>query len=111
MISGDVDVKWIVDPGPSGYDWDAIERFCLWLELWESPCKPSNRYWQLKARTHFWGGHKFNIGLENQQDVKTFQDRWGGFAASGAIRDGRFVTDVVDAWWKPEFWLPCKMRY
>lgn len=110
MISDNITVSWIVDPGPSGYDSAPIERFCLWLELWERPCLPSNRYWQLKNSPLFWGGHKFNIGLETEQDAQVFRERWGGFAAPGFLRDGRFETDVKDAWWQQEFWSPCKMR-
>jgi hypothetical protein len=110
MIDDSITMSWIVDPGSSGYDWDRIQTFLDWLEAWDKPCKPSNRYYQLKKMKLFWGAHKFHIGLCCEEDAREFQERWGGFCSPGSITEGQFQTANPNAWWEDEYWKPEKMR-
>lgn len=111
MIDYDIDVKYIVDPGPSGYDIDPINRFVKWLEDWDRPCLPSGRYNQIKNYGVFWGGHRFYIGLSNLDDAVEFNMRWGGFLAPGILSDsGRFILDNTDDIIDQNNWKICMMR-
>lgn len=98
------DISWIVDPGSGGYTPEPILAFLQWLEDWDKPCLPSGRYYTLKRMMHFWGGHKFHIGLTCKEHADEFNLRWGGFMSPGKLVDGQFQTDDQNAYFDHSYW-------
>lgn len=96
MIDEKLDIKYFVDPGAfHAYKEQPILDFLEWIEKWDKPVRPSNRYYMLKKSIVYWGAHKFMLGLASEEDADEFLKEWGGIKIPPKPT-GQFAFDEVD---------------